>query len=90
MSRKTTTTTVVHSEKDKDGNWSEFSKTVTTVVERDDDGNPYGPLASLYGYNPFVRRSKSGLIGDYLTWYDALGARPAKKQEPEQEDGQDG
>lgn len=49
MSRKTTTTTVVHSEKDKDGNWSEFSKTVTTVVERDDDGYPYGPI------NPFVQ-----------------------------------
>jgi hypothetical protein len=67
VSRKTTTTTVVYSEKDKDGNWSEFSKTVTTVVERDDDGYPYGPLqytslkhlALPYLYDGFLRpRSK--------------------------------
>jgi hypothetical protein len=83
---------VVHSEKDKDGNWSEFSKTVTTVVERDDDGNPYGPILSNYpfGYNPFARRSKSAAYGDWMTWYDSLNARPAKKDEQEQEDGQDG
>jgi hypothetical protein len=76
---------VVHSEKDKDGNWSEFSKTVTTVVERDDDGYPYGPIR--YGLNPFSfgQRSKGGAIGDYIAWYDSLGARPAKKDE---EDGQ--
>jgi hypothetical protein len=90
VSRKTTTTTVVHSEKDKDGNWSEFSKTVTTVVERDDDGNPYGPILTHYpyGYNPFVRRSKSGTYGDWMAWYDSIGAKPADKKEPE--DGTDG
>jgi hypothetical protein len=89
VSRKTTTTTVVHSEKDKDGNWSEFSKTVTTVVERDDDGYPYGPLVNFYLGGRYAKQ-RYGQIGDYMAWYDALGARPAKKQEPEQEDGQDG
>jgi hypothetical protein len=87
VSRKTTTTTVVHSEKDQDGNWSEFSKTVTTVVERDDDGYPYGPIR--YGLSPFsFGGRKSGLIGDYIAWYDRLNAKPADKKEPE--DGTDG
>jgi hypothetical protein len=82
VSRKTTTTTVVHSEKDQDGNWSESSKTVTTVVERDDDGYPYGPIR--YGLNPFsFGGRKAGAIGDYIAWYDSLSARPADKKEPE-------
>jgi hypothetical protein len=89
VSRKTTTTTVVHSEKDKDGNWSEFSKTVTTVVERDDEGYPYGPLTNLRLGLDYTK-SRYGRYGDFLAWYDSFGARPAKKQEPEQEDGQDG
>lgn len=88
MSSKTTTTTEVHSRKDKDGNWSEFAKTVTTVVERDEDGYPYGPIT----YNPFLygQRSKSGLLGDYIDWYDRLAASPAKKNEQKPEEGQNG
>jgi hypothetical protein len=61
---------------------------VTTVVERDDEGYPYGPIQ--YGLNPFSfgpRRSKGGAISDYMTWYESLNARPAKTDE---EDGQDG
>jgi hypothetical protein len=90
VSRKTTTTTVVHSEKDKEGNWSEFSKTVTTVVERDDDGYPYGPLVNTYLGSQYAKNrygSRSGLLGDYIAWYDSLSARPAKTDE---EDGTNG
>lgn len=92
MSNRTTTTTVIRSEKNGAGEWQEWEKTVTTVVERDDEGYPYGPI------NPFVARTrphfdwrKSGPINDYMAWYDSLGFRPAaKKKETEQEDGQDG
>lgn len=90
MSRKTTTTTVVHSHKDKNGDWHEYDKTVTTVVERDDDGNPYGPIRfnpGYYGLNPFVQRNKSGAYGDWLAWYDSFSAKPARK---DPEDGTDG
>jgi hypothetical protein len=83
---------VVHSKKDQDGNWNEFSRTVTTVVQRDEDGYPYGPLRYNYGLGPFSygQRPKSGLLGDYIAWYDSLNASPAKKDEQEPEDGQDG
>jgi hypothetical protein len=77
---------VVHSEKDKDGNWSEFSKTVTTVVERDDEGWPYGPIR--YGLNPFSFGGRKGGYGDYLAWYDELSAWSAKKDKKGKEDGQ--
>ncbi|MER5754410.1 hypothetical protein [Streptomyces sp. NPDC002088] len=90
MARKTTTTTTVNSRKDSDGNWEEYDRQVVTVVERDDEGYPYGPIRfnpGHYGLNPFVQRSKTGAYGDWMAWYEALGARPAAK---EQEDGQDG
>jgi hypothetical protein len=64
---------------------------VTTVVERDDEGYPYGPLGNIYLGGRYAKQ-RYGQIGDYLAWYEALGARPARKQEqePEQEDGQNG
>jgi hypothetical protein len=89
VARKTTTTTTTESRKSKDGEWEEYHRTVTTVVERDDDGYPYGPLANFYLGGRYAKQ-RYGQIGDYMAWYNALGARPAKKQEPEQEDGQDG
>lgn len=83
MSRKTTTTTVVHSEKDKDGNWSEFSKTVTTVVERDDEGYPYGPI------NPFVQYTSLKPISlPYL--YDGFLRPRSKPKKADGEGRQDG
>jgi hypothetical protein len=79
VSRKTTTTTVVHSEKDADGNWSEFAKTITTVVERDDEGYPYGPVPLPKGLSPYG-------YGPYFSW-DYLGRR---SKPTDQEDGQNG
>jgi hypothetical protein len=86
VARKTTTTTTTESRKDQDGDWEEYRRTVTTVVERDDEGYPYGPLSNVYLGAQYAKNR----YRDYLTWYDVLGARPARKQEPEQEDGQDG
>jgi hypothetical protein len=100
VARKTTTTTVVHSEKDSNGDWQETDKSVTTVVERDDDGYPYGPINPFATWNsrPYGKNRYSGFlggqIGDYFRLYDAMGARPAVKVdepvEPEEKDGQDG
>ncbi|MFE9525123.1 hypothetical protein [Streptomyces sp. NPDC006631] len=79
MSSKTTTTTVVLSEKDAEGNWTETSKSVTTVTtEWDDDGYPYGPIRA--GLNPYNLTGRKTPYGDYIAWYDALNARPAKKK----------
>lgn len=70
MSNRTTTTTVIRSEKNDAGEWEEWEKTVTTVVERDDEGNPYGPItpypglksqSQQYFYDGYLRpRSKPG------------------------------
>jgi hypothetical protein len=89
VARKTTTTTTVQSNKDSDGNWQEFHKEVVTVVERDEDGYPYGPLDSIFSGSQYAK-NRYGRYGDFLTWYELLGARPASKPQPEQEDGQDG
>jgi hypothetical protein len=69
----------VKSEKDGDGNWTEYAKIVTTVVERDDDGYPYGAIPAPPG--PFTfGKSRAGDVGDYMTWYRSIGARPANKK----------
>ncbi|MFF1701207.1 hypothetical protein [Streptomyces sp. NPDC058252] len=85
MANRTTTTTVIRSEKNDSGEWEEWEKTVTTVVERDDEGYPYGPIQYPY-FTPSKLRDPGGKIGDYIRWYDSLGARPAVKRE-EKEDG---
>lgn len=72
MSRKTTTTTVVHSRKDASGDWRETEKTVTTVVERDDDGYPY--TVPRFTPKPF--------FGGY-GWMDGFHVRPVNKREDE-------
>jgi hypothetical protein len=106
VANKTTTTTVVHSEKDSSGDWRETDRSVTTVVERDDEGYPYGPINPLVTWRsrPFGKNRYAdylgGQIGDYFRWYDSMGARPAVKVdepvepvepvEPEDKDGQDG
>jgi hypothetical protein len=91
VARKTTTTTTTESRKDSSGAWEEYHRTVTTVVERDDEGYPWGPLTNLYLGLDYGKRRYGGRYGDFLSWYDSFGARPASKPEkPEQEDGQDG
>jgi hypothetical protein len=80
VSNRTTTTTVVKSEKDQDGNWSEYVKIVTTVVERDDDGYPYGAIPTPPSPITFPKRRYSD-IADYLTWYNYIGAIPASKRD---------
>jgi hypothetical protein len=73
VSRKTTTTTVVHSRKDASGDWRETEKTVTTVVERDDDdGYPY--TVPRFTPKPF--------FGGY-GWMDGFHVRPVNKREDE-------
>jgi hypothetical protein len=70
----------VYSAKDVNGAWQETRRVVTTVVERDDEGWPYGPIR--YGLNPFsFGGRKGGRYGDWIGWYDELGARPAKKDD---------
>jgi hypothetical protein len=69
-----------------DGEWEEIHRTVTTVVERDDEGYPLTlPNSGIRFYTG--RKSPYG-YGDYFGWYNALGARPAVKRE--KEDGTDG
>jgi hypothetical protein len=102
VARKTTTTTVVYSEKTSDGTWNEQSKTVTTVVERDDEGYPYGPVPySVWTARPdFSGRyvnSFGDQIGNFFGVNDYLSERPAAPK-PQQvdvtdsvkEDGHDG
>jgi hypothetical protein len=88
VSPKTTTTTTVHSRKDSDGEWQEYEKTVvTTRVERDDDGYPYGPVPNAYppawprGRRPF------GGASAYMALYDELGAVQARKDEKDDSNG---
>ncbi len=89
MANKTTTTTVVHSRKDSDGNWAPYERTVTTVVERDDEGYPYGPLTNAYLGGRYVK-DRYRYYGNYRTWYDSLGFRPASKPEQDKKDEQNG
>jgi hypothetical protein len=93
VARKTTTTTVVYSEKTSDGSWNEQSKTVTTVVERDDEGYPYGPVSyPVWTPRPYGKKRYgdlfSGRIGNYVNWYDfygSMGAAPAAQDTPQPE-----
>jgi hypothetical protein len=78
VARKTTTTTVIRSEKSDSGEWEEWEKTVTTVVERDEEGLPYGPIIPYPG--------PKHLSQQYF--YDGF-LRPRSKPR-KQEDGQDG
>jgi hypothetical protein len=65
VANRTTTTTVVQSRKDSDGNWEPYERTVTTVVERDDEGYPYGPVQR-------DGKARYGLdMTDYFRVYDA-------------------
>jgi hypothetical protein len=85
VANKTTTTTTVHSRKDSAGNWQEYDKTVTKVVERDDDGYPYGPIPAAPPY-PFISPSgKRRFADDYMTWYGQFGTIPAVKTENPQD-----
>jgi hypothetical protein len=77
VANRTTTSTVIKSDKDEEGNWQEWDRVVTTVVERDDDGYPYGPISSpRFPVNPYAQYASplfSGQIGDYFTqgaWVD--------------------
>ncbi|MDX3260811.1 hypothetical protein PV336_16460 [Streptomyces sp. MI02-2A] len=45
---------MVNSRKDSDGNWEPYERSVTTVVERDDEGYPYGPIQSNRANNEFI------------------------------------
>lgn len=86
MARKTTTTTTTESRKGLDGNWEEYHRTVTTVVERDDDGYPYGPIQNApypYFAADWALKRYGQARTDWRHFYDAFGARPANTDDTE-------
>lgn len=82
MTRKTTTTTTIQSKKDSDGDWQEYHRKTVTVVERDDEGYPYGPVVQ-YSQPPFKFPNPYG-YGEYFSWGQGTGRSKRR------EDGQDG
>lgn len=87
MARKTTTTTVVYSDKDSDGNWRERTRSVTTVVEHDDEGYPYGPFSPGAFSWPY-RYGRTAAFDHLSQYYSDIGASPLVKRS--MREGKDG